>query len=105
MLSTRSFLCRLLFEVEHLPMLLRLECRDYPHPLASESNCDPQNSSLVGLPDVGSSIFAVNHLECDVEGVARYDLFSLCRSHIVLCNMANICAVPFEIQIVHGLSN
>src|SRR5438874_6262112 len=68
MLSTQSFLCRLLFEVEHLPMLLRLECRDYPHSLASESNCDPQNSSPVGLPDVGPSIFAVNNLECDVEG-------------------------------------
>src|SRR5579862_261547 len=51
-------------------MLLRFERRDHPDTLTPESDCDPQNASLVGLADIGPAFFAFLRL-CSISERVR----------------------------------
>jgi len=68
---------RRFFEVEDPPLLVRFERRDFPHSLASERDCDPQDSSVIRFAEIRPTLFTVNDVERNIQRIATFALSQL----------------------------
>jgi len=77
-------------------MLSRFERRDDPHSLASEGDCDPQNSSVICFAEIGPAFLIIDNIEPDIKRIAKNRFLGFFWAHIVFRNVSNIRIVPIK---------